>query len=167
MNVFFTVLLLPLGLLTVQPGFKPGRFVATGKFRLHASVSRAFTMFEPIGEKEWAQGWDPNPIYPDVIKPVEGAVFTTREKGEPSIWTITRYERGRTIEYSVVSPGHDTTQISVACKGIAESVTEVTVSYRITGLSEQGNEYGLEHKSMFGSVMDHWRERISLALAAN
>ena len=123
-------------------------------------------MFEPIGEKQWAEGWDPRPIYPDDIKPAVGAVFTTTAEGEPSIWTITRYEPGRTIEYSVVSPGQYTTQISVFCKSIEHAITEVTVTYRITGLSEKGNEFGREHKSQISAIMNHWRHHISQALAA-
>jgi len=154
-----------LGLVAAQAGFKPERFVASGRFQLDSTVAQAFPMFEPIGEKQWAQGWDPQAIFPPDIEPAEGTVFETLgSKGVPSIWTITHFDLDREIEYTVVTPGHDTTQVVVTCKSVGPTKTEVSVIYRITGLSEKGNEFGRAHKLNFNSIMEHWREHVSLAL---
>ena len=157
--------ILAVGIAWVQAGFRPGRFVLKGEFSVHASVSRVFPMFEPVGEKQWAQGWDPQPIYPATMEAAEGTVFqTVGQKGGESIWTITKFERDKAIEYTVVTPGHDVTQVSVTCDGAGDQ-THVTVIYRITGLTEKGNEFGAEHSRAFSEVMDHWKTHVSLALA--
>lgn len=163
MNILLFTLLV--GVIAVQEVFKPSQTVATGKFLLDAPVTRVFSMFEPIGEKRWSPGWNPQAVFPDDIKAAEGTVFTTEgSKGPRSIWTIVRYVPNKTIEYSVVTPDFGTTQLVVACKAPGASKTEVTVTYRITGLSEKGNKYGRDHKGHFAAYMEHWREHISQAL---
>ncbi len=159
----FAFLSLAAILLSTQT-FRPEQFVATGSFDLNCPVTDAFPMFEPIGEKRWAEGWDPKPIYPDDIEPNVGTVFETLgKKGVPSIWTICRYEKNRKIEYNVVTPGHDVTQITVLCLS-SGGKTHVEVTYRITGLAEKGNELGRAHKDHYSELMEHWHEHISRAL---
>jgi hypothetical protein len=154
-----------LALAVAQASFQPGRFVASGQFELDAPVSKAFPMFEPLGEKAWAQGWNPQPIYPVDIKPEVGTVFQTEgSKGIPSTWIMTRYEHDQTVEYSVFTPGHDTTQIVVTCHSLSPNKTEVHVTYCITGLSVKGNEFGQSHKYHFAEIMEHWRIHVSGAL---
>jgi len=165
MNIL--LMILPLGLFAVQTGFKPERFVASGKFQLDAPVSQAFPMFEPIGEKRWAEGWEPLPVYPSNIQASEGTVFSTKAKGGQSIWTITRYEKGKLVEYNVVTPSHDATLIAVVCKPLGDSKTEVSVTYRITSLSEKGSQFGREHSAQFNALMLHWQDQISGALSKN
>ena len=166
MNVLLTLVSISYTLLTAQAQFAPERVVASGKLLLMAEVSRVFPMFEPEGEKQWAEGWEPTPIYPPKMPPAEGTVFqTTGSKGKPSIWIITRYVPNETIEYSVVTAEHDTTQISIACHKLSSKETSVAVTYRITGLSPKGNAFARMHSAHFHEILDDWQDRISDCLA--
>jgi hypothetical protein len=159
-----TTIILTSILLNHPSEFKPERFVATADLHFNDAATTIFKMFEPLGEKQWAKGWEPVPVYPQDIPPAEGTVFVTHSKAEQSIWTITRYEAGKFIEYNVITPSHDATQVLVACHRINDHSSKVTVTYRITGLSESGNQFGRKHALHFTAIMDHWQETISEAL---
>src|SRR5689334_14276873 len=69
---------------------------ATQSHMIHvsANVHQAFPLFEPLGEKSWVQGWNPEMLYPSSGIAQEGTVFTTQHPGEPAkTWTIITYEK--------------------------------------------------------------------------
>jgi hypothetical protein len=112
-------------------------------FAVALPPAEAFTFFEPIGEKRWAEGWQPVFVSAEDAQLHDGSVFTVESPhahGAPihSVWTVSRYEPSRLIEYRNVLFGLRATQITVRCEPHA-SGTRVTVRYVYHGLSEQGD----------------------------
>ena len=51
-------------------------------FLVHAPLGRAAPLFGPEGERSWAGAeWDPQFLYPQPAKDVQGAVFTVQQGG--------------------------------------------------------------------------------------
>jgi hypothetical protein len=106
----------------------------------------AFTLFEPVGEKLWAEGW--NPVFASAkdANLSTDTVFTrdlvTQGQTGSSVWLITRYDRpAGAIEYRVVYPGQRVARITVQCHPAPGAGTNVEVTYRYTGLSAEGDHY--------------------------
>lgn len=123
-------------------------FVAQQVTRSHvihvpAAVDRAFPLFEPLGEKHWARGWEPEMLYPAPGIAQEGTVFTTQHAGEPAkIWTIIAYEKEQAhVAYVNVLPHAYTSRIDVRCEPDGTEATSVCVTYTLTALTPHGNEY--------------------------
>ncbi len=110
---------------------------------LPATVEEVFPLFEPLGEKHWAHGWDPEMLSPASGIAEEGTVFTTQHAGEPAkIWTIITYERERThVAYFNVLPQSHTSRIDVACAPSGVRASTARITYTLTALTEQGNSY--------------------------
>lgn len=108
-----------------------------------APVDRAFPLFEPLGEKSWARGWEPEMLYPASGVANVGTVFTTQHAGEPvKIWTIIAYEGEQAhITYVNVLPHAYTSRIDVRCEPDGTEATSVCVTYTLTALTSHGNEY--------------------------
>lgn len=124
------------------------KFIAQQVTRSHtihvsAAIDRAFPLFEPLGEKYWAHGWNPDMLYPASGIAQEGTVFTTQHAGEAAkIWTIIAYEREQThVTYVNVLPNAYTSRIDVRCEPDGAEATSVCVSYALTALTLHGNEY--------------------------
>lgn len=123
-------------------------FVAQRVTRSHmihvsAAVDRAFPLFEPLGEKLWAHGWEPEMLYPASGVAKVGTVFSTQHVDEPAkIWTIIAYEREQAhVTYVNVLPDVYTSRIDVRCEPDGTEASHVCVTYTLTALTPQGNEY--------------------------
>jgi hypothetical protein len=120
-------------------------FAAAHVVRSHSFVvamprDRAFGLFEPEGERAWAEGWAPQYFHPSGGAPERGMVFATAHGGESTVWLMTRYEpREGVIEYVRVTPGSRIGTVLVQCAALDPVRTRVTVIYQLTALSEEGN----------------------------
>lgn len=95
-------------------------------FAVALPVAETFVLFTPLGEKNWAEGW--NPVFPAAgdLPLREGTVFTV-EAPHPhgsgsiqSVWSVSRHEPPRVIEYRNVLPGLRATRIQVVCAAAGE-----------------------------------------------
>jgi len=102
-----------------------------------------FPLFEPINEKKWAYGWELDVIYPTTAQIEEGMVFKTRGHDlDEKIWTISKFDKKQfLIEYINIEPGSKLCKIQIQCKGNSDNSTTANVTYRLTALSEKGNDY--------------------------
>lgn len=130
-------------------------------FTVALPPAEAFTFFEPIGEKRWAEGWQPVFASAEDARLHDGSVFTV-ESSHPdgtvirSVWTVSRYEPSRLIEYRNVLLGLRATQITVRCEPQV-SGTRVTVRYVYHGLSEQGDQLiGKMTTDAYRTMIDSW-----------
>jgi hypothetical protein len=139
----------------------------TREIRLAAGVERAFALFEPEGERLWAQGWEPEHLYPASGEAREGAVFTTRHPGEgETVWTMTAYEPPCRLAYVRVTPGQRAGRVVVVCEEAGEGQTRAAVTYDLTGLSEAGNAYiRAFDEAHYEHFMHEWEEAINFYLA--
>ena len=132
-------------------------FIRTQNMHLFAPPERVFPLFDPIGEKQWAAGWEPEIIYPLSGEVEEGMVFTTGSPGEEqAIWTIIAFDAARwCISYLRVTPGSHVATINIRCEDNLDETTRASISYKFTALTEQGNDYVARFTG------EHYREWMS------
>jgi hypothetical protein len=163
----------PYPLQVPPPAKNAGHLVATRShtFKVHLPLADAFTLFEPVGEKNWAEGFDPVFATPESSTLGDDSIFTVEASHggvkHQTIWLITRYDRAAAlVEYRAVYPGVRVARITVRCRASAESETTVEVTYRYTGLSADGDEYiaGMT-EGKFGEFIETWNSAIGAYLA--
>jgi hypothetical protein len=155
------------------PTKNAGHLVATRshKFTVHMPLAAAFTLFEPVGEKSWADGFDPVFAAAESSELGDNSVFTVEASHggvkHQTIWLITRYDRAAAlVEYRAVYPGTRVTRITVQCHASDESNTSVEVTYRYTGLSPEGDQYiAAMTEGKFSEFIGEWNSAISAYLA--
>ena len=115
----------------------------TQTIQLNEQPSKVFPLFEPLPEREWAEGWEPIILYPSSGEAETGAVFISQHPGEPdTIWAISAYDKaGFHITYLRVTPGLRIGFVDIQCEGHEDRTTSATISYTFTALSERGNAY--------------------------
>jgi hypothetical protein len=115
----------------------------SGTFRLAASCEQVFPLFTPLGEKQWAHGWAPQFCYPAAGQPEVGGVFLTEHVGQATTtWVITQYDPAAGyVAYARITPDLAAGTVTVWCEATSPQMTLVHVIYRMTALSEAGNDY--------------------------
>jgi hypothetical protein len=146
-------------------GFSGERVVRSHSFTVASPMAEAFRLFEPEGERAWAQGWDPRYIFPSAGTAERGMVFTTTHGNESTIWNLTRHDPpGGVLEYLRVTPGSRVAVVLVQCAEIGPDKTRVTVVYTFTGLSEAGDEYvRAMDEAHYRTFIDGWATAIEAA----
>ncbi len=128
----------------LMENFAAKRVVRTRSILLNASVEKVFPLFTPLGEKAWAEGWNPQILHPASGETVEGMVFVTRHGGDEqdTIWTVSVYSPEKYfVRYLRVSPESRLGVVEVSCAAADLGKTQATVIYEFTALSEQGNQF--------------------------
>ena len=151
--------------------FEPKRISRTATIIVNAPLQEAFELFGPIREKDWADGWDPQPIDPvsDLVE--ERMVFTTQShfgQEEPDdVWIVSAYSVGDSfIEYTVFA--HERVWwIDVLCEqtGGGEQ-TRAEITYTYLGLTDRGNSLNKEAlELMYAHGLQDWEEAVNHYLA--
>jgi hypothetical protein len=125
-----------------MPSFKPVRVSRSATLTFDSPIDRVFPLFGPIREKEWAEGWQPEILYSQSpLADEPGAIFVTDHPGEPqTIWIVNRFDVDqRVVEYWRITPGLRLAQVTITCQAGASGVTDATVTYTFTALSEEGS----------------------------
>lgn len=144
--------------------FKPLRIQRSTSFIIHGKIENVFPLFGPIREKEWADGWEPEVLFPagDVLVE-EHMMFQTNAPDEEGkyIWVITQYQPEKYLIEYTVSTHERIWFIRVRCEEKKET-TEVTVSYTYTGLTAEGNRKNDQAlKRMYSQNLQDWGEAIN------
>ena len=151
--------------------FEPKRISRTATITVNAPLEEAFALFGPIREKDWADGWDPQPIDPlgDLVQ--ERMVFTTQSHSgqeEPEdVWIVSAYSVGDSfIEYTVFAPGR-VWWIEVVCERLADGAqTRAEITYTYLGLTDRGNSLNKQAlEQIFERDLRDWEEAINHFLA--
>ncbi len=110
---------------------------------LAASPDRVFPLFEPLAERAWAAEWEPEILYPPSGATEEGTVFITRHHtAVPTIWTVVQFAPQQfQIRYVRVAPDSHVAHIAIACTESESGMTQATITYTFTALTEHGNAY--------------------------
>lgn len=130
--------------------------------RVNAPIERVFPLFEPLGERAWATGWQPVMLYPPSGAARAGTVFTTDYDGEDTtIWTIAAYDAtAGLITYHRVTPGSRAGIIAIHCAATSDGATDATITYTFTALSDAGNDF------IAGFTAAHYAREMALWEAA-
>jgi hypothetical protein len=146
----------------------PAHVSNTFQFVVHAALHRAAPLFGPEGERCWAgRDWNPDFLYPQPGKDVQGAVFTVRRGSHTSVWVNTLFdsEVGR-MQYVSFVPGIVVSTVDVRLTALDRSSTSVEVTYVRTALDVGAND---DVRTMGKSDREsggHWQEAIERCLAA-
>ena len=145
--------------------FRASSVTHTGHVTLEAPPEKTFPLFTPEGERAWAEGWDPEVLFPADGQIREGLVFRTPDHGG-TVWVLMKYDQASfTIAYSATAAGALVREIEVHCRPAAGNRTEVLVTDTYVGLSEHGNMFvGQLDEASYSKKMAHWQEVINRAL---
>src|SRR5262249_57429491 len=107
---------------------------------LAAPPDRILPLLTPLGERAWADGWDPTILHA-APEPGAGTVFVTRHAGRAdTLWLLEEYDPARhRVRYVRVTPGSDVTELAIALEAAGADRTSATVSYTYTGFTPTGN----------------------------
>jgi len=149
---------------TGAPRFTSKRAVRSGTVRVRLPVDDAFQLFTPLGERSWAPDWDPRILFPSGGILERDLVFTvTHGHGGEAVWIVDACDpASHTIEYLYVLPERTTCRIRVQCEAQEPRQTRASVTYTMTGLSEDGNRIVDELSAVaFAHRMRQWEEQIA------
>jgi len=138
----------------------------TGGFELACSADTAFPLFSPEGERAWAVGWDPQPVFPDQIVFERNTVFRLGTGNEEAIWTILDADwHTHRAEYVRLAPASHTARIVVQVDPLGVDRCHVTVSYVVTAFGAQAPAQ-LEpfSEASYAERMLSWRAQIQACL---
>jgi hypothetical protein len=152
--------------MTMTIGFVPAHQTRSATIRLAAPPERAFGMFTPLGERAWAQGWDPQFLHPLDGDACAGSVFITRAGGVETIWTTIAHDPPIRAAYSRVTPGLHAVIVQVRLRPSDDGGTLADVSYAFTALTSAGNDAVAEMVEGFDGWMEEWETSINRALVS-
>lgn len=106
------------------------------------SVAEATPLFGPVRESEWAPTWKPHFLHPSAGAQEEGAVFTAVSgDGKERLWLMTGFDANAgQVDYVFISPGFTAAELKIRLVSDGPERCKVTVTYRYSALSAQGNE---------------------------
>lgn len=115
------------------------RHTGTGQMRLEAPPERVFPLLCPVREDDWIENWSCEIVYTGTGVAELGAIFTTRspEAGE-EVWTISRYEPPRAIEFVRVAAQVWVVTLAFALEPDGTDATVVRTRHTYTALSRAG-----------------------------
>ena len=146
-----------------MPSFISQQTEQTITFNLLTAADSAFPLFGAKREMDWDNDWHPHFLVPaDGSQSADGAVFIVDNELGQSTWVMTRYDAlARAVEYVRVTPEHTVGQIWIRIVAGGDNVSCVSVTYRLTGLSEPGNEYVTQFGAEFPTKGQVWADVIS------
>jgi hypothetical protein len=137
-----------------------------GTFHLDGPISRVFPLFTALGERAWAQDWDPQLLSG---REERGSVFRTVHGDRETTWIVVDYRpsEGR-VSYARLAQDSNIGLVDVRCSAAAGGGTEVSVRYTLTGLNAQGQEFVEKFLSPghYSRMIEEWRTATSAALAS-
>ena len=140
---------------------------ASGRLRVGAAPADAFRFFTPEGEREWIADWDPEYLHPPDGALAEGLTFRTMHGGETTLWLVARCDlAGGTIEYVRVTPDSRMGVVSVRLTAAGANASDVSIGYRLTALSDAGEEKLEAFAAGFQQMLATWEQSIAGVLAA-
>ncbi|HLK21986.1 MAG TPA: hypothetical protein VKT81_23720 [Bryobacteraceae bacterium] len=162
MNYILAAAALAIGLAWLAPAQSREHSEASFTLRLPAPPSVVFPLFGPIRESEWSPDWSPTVLYPADRIQKAGAVFTTLQHEQKSIWILTTYDAAALrIGYVIVTPERTAAQLDISLRALADRETEVTVIHRLTSLGEASDDRVKRFAREFPQEREHWQQAIS------
>ena len=132
------------------------RRILRGTVRVDGPPERTFHLFTPVGERLWAEGWDP--LFPageqgDGAEP--GTVFVTAAHGRETIWVV--LDRGAdAVRYARITPGHLAGTVEVRLRD-----DEAEVTYDLTALTDDAQPELEDFAAGYDAFMAEWERAIA------
>ena len=135
-------------------------------FELSVPLARAAPLFGPEGERCWAgEQWNPEFVYPQPGRDIEGAVFTIQHGTHKSVWVNTLFDlaAGR-MQYVSFIPDVLVSTIEVRLTALNPTSTRVDVTYIRTALSADANDHVQVLAANSGTSGKEWKKAIQECL---
>jgi hypothetical protein len=137
-----------------------------------APPEKVFPLLCPVREADWAPGWEYRLIYSVSGVAELGCIFTTPNPPTPGsrgqvaaekTWIVTEYDPAAfRIGFVWISPGRVATEIRIQLTRAPDTSTRANISYRYTGLSEEGNrEVKGYDAEWYRNMMEEWETAIN------
>lgn len=152
---------------SAKPAAQPLRVRNSFDFTVHAPQSAVAPLFGAHLERQWAEGWDPQFVYPQPPGDQAGEVFTVSHGAHTSTWVNTAldFERGH-IQYVYVVPEAMAVLIDIRLTATGTSETHVAVTYERTALSPDLNDHVRKQGESDSRSGPHWQKAIEGYLAS-
>ena len=122
--------------------FKATRLVKSFSRRIAAPASKVFPLLCPTLEYDWLPGWSCELVYSDTGVAEDNCIFTTSFiGGREGIWTVSRYEPNKAIEFVVVHPDSHVMKLNIHLEEREAGSTDAAWTYTFTALGPEGNEH--------------------------
>jgi hypothetical protein len=152
---------------TISPSFQAKHITRNYEQTINAAPSKVFDLLCPVKEAQWLEGWDYTLLHSESGLAEEGCVFLSRQEGEKdTIWMITERDvHSREIEFVRATPESRIARLTIAVDEKAATVSKVKITYVITALCEEGNQF-LEAftEEKFTEVMKFWEKSMNYYL---
>jgi hypothetical protein len=139
------------------------------EFTVQAPYKVAAPLFGPEGERAWASDdWNPNFLYPQPARDIEGAVFQVSHGHHHATWVNTAFdlEQGH-IQYVYFLPDVMVTRIDLHLTQPSAETTSVHVAYERTALNAAANQQVREFGDADRTSGPQWSSDIARSLAAH
>jgi hypothetical protein len=111
-------------------------------FNVDAPFEQVVPLFGAHEERKWADGWDPQFVYPTPARDQEGMVFKVAHGQRSSVWINTALDLAAGhIQYAHVLNDAMATMIDIHATRQGPQKTTVTVVYERTALTPEANEH--------------------------
>jgi len=130
-------------------------------FAVNAPPSVVAPLFGAHRERAWAEGWDPQFLYPQPPEDKAGVVFTVKRGQHTSTWITSVFEpeEGH-IQHVYFIPDAMVTLIDIRLVPSGASGTRVEVTYERTALSLELNDHVQEQGGSDSRSASHWQAAI-------
>jgi hypothetical protein len=136
------------------------------EFTAHGPYKTVFPLFGAFGERAWAgEKWNPQFLYPQLARDVEGEVFAVAHSHLQSTWVNTAFdmETGH-VQYVYVIPDAQAVRIDIHLKETDAANTGVKVAYERTALDPRFNDHVKELGNQDRESAKKWETAIDTVL---
>jgi hypothetical protein len=150
--------------------FRSERISRTEEIILNGNISTVFPLFGAFEERKWAEGWNPELIYPETEIIAEGTTFKTEGQDAPGeagyTWIVDKYDADRMfIQYLVFTVNRYWT-IAVECAEINAGKMQAKITYTFTALNEMGHQLNIQHLDrIYADSLKDWESEINAYLS--
>ncbi|HLW51377.1 MAG TPA: hypothetical protein VKW06_00920 [Candidatus Angelobacter sp.] len=131
------------------------------EFTISAPLATVAPLFGADRERLWAEGWNPQFVYPQPAQDQSGAVFTVRHGDNASTWVNSIYEpENGHIQYVYVVPQAMAVLIDIRLSPQSASACHVKVTYERTALSPEFNTHVQHQGEADAQYGPHWQHAI-------
>lgn len=145
----------------VPVSWSPAHVRSSFAFDVRASRDVVVPLFGAHRERAWAEGWEPQFLFPQPAEDRPGEVFTVTRGGHSSVWVNTALdlEAGH-IQYVYVVPDLMAVSIDIHATASGAAVTHVEVAYERTSLSAAADDHVKQLGEADQGSAEHWRKSI-------
>lgn len=137
-------------------------------FTVDAPFEQVVPLFGAHEERKWADGWDPQFVYPIPARDQQGEVFRVAHGQHSSVWINTALDlTAGHIQYAYVLNDAMATLIDIHAVRQGPQKTGVTVVYERTALIPEANEHVQHFAKGDENAGKEWSEAMNAYFAKN